>query len=210
MTKEYRASNGELLEWDEALGIGYLPSNAGTATYDEGYWNQYMKLRDTDMGRALTNARIDLSVKAGATPSTTLDIGIGNGQFVEDFGCDGSDVNPHAIKWLKSIGKFSTPSTDYGYDWFTMWDVIEHIESGDFKELVKHNRVGIVLSTPIYTSYNDIITSKHFKPNEHIYYFTTNGLIYYMEYFGYKCVEMSSVETQLGRHSIGSFVFIKR
>lgn len=210
MTKFYNASNGNVLTWDEELGMGYLQSNAGDSTYDEGYWNQYMKLRNTDMGKALTKARCELTKKAGARPDNTLDIGIGNGQFVDEFGCNGFDVNPYAVKWLKSIKKFSTPEHDYGYEWFTMWDVIEHIEPEEFVKILKHNHKGIVLSTPIYKSFDDVITSKHFKPNEHILYFTTQGIIMYMEYYGYKCTEMSTIESQLGRHSIGSFIFEKR
>lgn len=209
MIKTHLASNGEVLVWDDELGMGYLPSNLSEHVYDKSYWDNYQKLKSTDIGKRLTKARIDLCKSVGVNPATCIDIGIGNGQFVEEFGCIGSDINPHAIEWLKSIGKYGEVHDDYGFIWYTLWDVIEHIEPNIFEGMLKYNHRGVVLSTPIYSSFEDCISSKHFKPGEHILYFTTHGIIRYMEKFGYKCIKMTTDETKVGRHNIGSFVFIK-
>lgn len=207
--KYHKASNGNDLVWCDDWGYGYLHPDSSKPIYDIEYWNNYQKLKESPMGKALTDARIKLVKKFIKTPEDVLDIGVGNGQFVEEFGCWGSDVNPHAIKWLKSIDRYATPDYDCGFSWFTMWDVIEHIDIQCLIEMFKHNHKGVILSTPIYKSFDDCIKSKHFKPNEHIWYFTTYGIIKFMEQFGYRCVEVSSIETKLGRESIGSFVFLK-
>lgn len=77
------------------------------------------------------------------------------------------------------------------------------------REIFSNNTKGVILSTPIYKSFNDVLQSKHYKPDEHIHYFSYHGIIKFMEKFNYKCVESSMIETKLGRESIGSFVFIK-
>lgn len=203
------APNGNTFYWKDDIGIGYLKSNQGEQVYDEGYWAKYQSYKLTDMGKNLTNARIKLTNQVTKSPDYVLDIGIGNGQFVEEYGCYGTDVNPYAINWLKSINKYATFDDKKSFDVFTLWDVIEHIEPDDFKEMIQLNEKHIVLSTPIYTSFENVCSSKHFRPDEHILYFTVQGIINYMEFFGYKCQRMSIIETKLGRESIGSFIFNK-
>lgn len=205
----YRAKNLETFKWYDNFGIGYLKSNEGDATYDKSYWDNYMKLRDTDIGKALTQARVDLAAKYCEDPSTCVDIGIGNGQFVDAFECFGNDVNPYAIDWLKTHYRFAQVGDGMSWDWITMWDVIEHIEPDIMADILENVTSGVVLSTPIYDSFTQCISSKHFKPNEHILYFTNHGIITYMEWFGFRCVEMSTIESKLGREKIGSFVFVR-
>jgi hypothetical protein len=52
-----------------------------------------------------------------------------------------------------------------------------------------------------------IAQSRHFKPGEHYWYFTTAGLIAWFWKLGFTCREANSMETMAGREDIGTFVF---
>lgn len=207
---KYQVDTGFFLEWDEQLGYGRLELPNTEQVYDKAYWDKYQALKDTPMGKQLTKARIDLVKKYVTNPSDVIDIGIGNGQFVEEYGCWGTDVNPHAIEWLKSVGKYSEYNEDYGHKWFTYWDVFEHLSDELIADMIAHNHEGIIMSMPIYESFNHCTESKHLRPTEHCLYFTVHGLIHFMDERGYDFIEYGTEETKIGREDIGSFVFKKR
>jgi hypothetical protein len=213
INSEYNIINTKInetqtLEWNQDLGIGFLnPDPNQVDVYDADYWNKYRKLIDTEIGRNLTKARIDMVKSLGIGPLATLDVGIGNGQFVDTFGCYGFDINPHAVEYLKKKNKLVDPySENYKWKCITLWDVIEHIVCPT--ELLSKSDI-FALSTPIYKNMEDCLVSKHFRPTEHFWYFTVSGMISYMNQFGFECTYYSTIESQLGRESIGSFIFKK-
>ena len=64
---------------------------------------------------------------------------------------------------------------------------------------------------PIFRDLPDLLASKHFKPNEHIYYFTRQGLIDFFEHFGFVCLLTDRFETtSFGREGIESFAFLRK
>lgn len=196
------------LEWNESIGIGYIkPELAEDLVYGQEYWDNYRKLIGTEIGKKLTKARIDIAKKFNIKPSRILDIGIGNGQFCDEFDCKGYDVNKVAVEYLKQNDKFvDIYGESYEWEWLSLWDVVEHLDNPT--ELLSKTN-GVILSTPIYKNMMDCLNSKHCKPNEHIWYFTVHGMIYFMAKFGFNCKYYSTVETKCGRESIGSFVFTK-
>lgn len=208
---KFQVDTGFFLEWDEQTGIGKLELPKTESVYDKSYWDKYQALKQTPIGKALTKSRIELVKKYVSSPKDVIDIGIGNGQFVEEYGCWGTDINPHAIEWLKSINKYSTYDEDYGHKWFTMFDAMEHIYEEDLVKMFEYNHEGIILSMPIYESFNHCTESKHMleRTTEHCLHFTVRGIIGFMEKYNYKCLEVSSIETILGREDIKSFVFKK-
>jgi hypothetical protein len=52
-----------------------------------------------------------------------------------------------------------------------------------------------------------VLRSKHFRPQEHIWYFTREGLVNAMKACGFSLVAESDFETELGREDIGTFAF---
>ena len=52
--------------------------------------------------------------------------------------------------------------------------------------------------------------SKHFKPNEHVWYFTDWGLRLWFEEQGFDCLETNYDETNIGREGINSYVFRRK
>lgn len=205
---ETKITESQSLIWNKDLGIGVLPSiKTDDEVYSQSYWDNYRKLIDTEIGKNLTQARIDIADKFKIVPNRLVDIGIGNGQFCDTFGCRGYDVNKVAVDYLKKTKKYTDIYQDeFVWEWFSFWDVIEHVYDAD--ELLKRTN-NIILSTPIYLNMEECLASKHFKINEHVLYFTVSGMIHYMSMYGFKCKYYSTVETKCGRESIGSFVFTR-
>lgn len=87
----------------------------------------------------------------------------------------------------------------------SFWDSLEHIHNPtDLLDCIENYAF---ISTPIYKDKEHILRSKHFRPDEHCWYFTKDGIINFMSNFGFYCIEYSNIETEIGREDIGSFVF---
>lgn len=192
----------EKLLWLPDFGIGYYPVEE--APYDEAYWEKYLNMENTDIGHALNKARLDIVSKYSF--ESLIDIGIGSGAFIKELpNAYGFDINPSAVEWLKSVNKYKEPKP---VDALSFWDSIEHIHNPT--GLLQNAKKYVFISTPIYTDKDHILRSKHFRPNEHCWYFTKDGIINYLGNFGFICIEYSNIETELGREDIGSFVFVRK
>lgn len=207
--KTYIASNGQEFIFSNGVdyGYGYLASVSGDDVYDENYFQSYVERAKTEMGEKLNQTRMELCDIEIKDSDSICDVGIGGGAFVSKYTGQGFDVNPHAVQWLKENNYYANPY-EFEFDYLTMWDVIEHIDN--VKPLLNNVRKGVVISTPIYKDFYDVINSKHFKPNEHLWYFTDYGIRNYMRLFGFECVHADTRETDLGRESIGSYIFRKK
>lgn len=197
------ASNDEELLFNKEFCVGYLRSNAGDEPYDEEYFHNYRRSAFTDIGLALTEARISLVDKFSDWEDRVCDVGVGSGEFAS--WCNhGYDVNPFAVEFLKNMEIYANPY-DEEFDHLCFWDVLEHIE--DPREILSRAKKGVFISMPIYYSFEDILNSKHFKPNEHIWYFSVIGLTKFMKENHFELQHFDMRETEIGRHQIGSFFF---
>lgn len=188
------------LAWIQELGIGYYPVVANP--YDEAYFQAYSAIKETPIGLALNEARTALVNRY--CNGSTLDIGIGNGAFVEGReNTYGFDINPVAVQWLIDNGKYRHPFR--GADALTFWDSLEHIH--DPTLMLQGAKEFVFVSCPIYNDVNHVLGSKHFKPNEHCWYWTVEGLTNFMRYYGFEVQEINWMETEIGREDIGTFVF---
>jgi 2-polyprenyl-3-methyl-5-hydroxy-6-metoxy-1,4-benzoquinol methylase len=195
----------QLFRYYDDFGIGYLPMSASNdSVYNASYFQDYIKKQSTRMGQLLISSRVEYTTRSTLNSKSVCDIGIGAGGFVHTYGCKGFDVNPIAVEYLKTTDNYGNPY-EQEFDYITLWDVLEHIECP--KELFDKVKIGVVMSTPIYSSMDNILTSKHFKPNEHLWYFTDSGLKYFMKQFGFECITQHNEETLIGRESIGSYFF---
>ena len=192
--------------WNDGIGRCESPS---PAVYDSAYWNEYVRRAATPMGEELTRRRISLANKWASAHGRVVDIGIGSGQFVECRGPGtwGYDVNPVAIRWLLERGLWWDP-------WFRMvpnaccWDSLEHMDRPEL--FVQRVMLTLLVSVPIFRDKAHALGSKHFKPGEHIWYFTREGLVRWMETWGFRLLEENRMEEELGREDIGTFVFSRR
>lgn len=143
-----------------------------------------------------------------------VDIGIGSGEFIESckkIKALGYDINEVGVEWLKKRNIFLDPYKDdlKEIDGFTLWDTLEHMSNPD--EFIKVVNYGqhVFISLPTFENLNDVKKSKHYKPNEHFYYFTVKGMLYYMWNCGFSCLDYNNDEVKAGREGVTSFAFVK-
>lgn len=187
------------LIWFPRLGMGYFPVK--DMPYDQEYFEKYIGYESTQIGYEINEARLTLTKQYRI--GTLLDVGVGSGAFVREIeGAKGFDINPAAVKWLKDTGRYSNIQ-DFGT--MTFWDSLEHIHNPEI--VLRHIKHRALISCPIYKDKAHVLKSKHFRPDEHFWYWTEPGLIEFMLNFGFGLIESSNIETYLGRQDIGTFVF---
>ncbi|HBU9964479.1 TPA: hypothetical protein MDK28_004821, partial [Citrobacter freundii] len=108
------------------------------------------------------------------------------------------------IDWLNERGAFADL---YASQWraLTMWDVLEHIDEPELA--VQQATEFVFVSIPIFTDAGDILRSHHFRKNEHIWYFTDDGIKRWFAEQGFECAEQNTIECQLGRKGVASYAF---
>ena len=188
------------LQWLPELAIGYYEVEPGNP-YDENYFQKYVSYEGSDICTRLNAARVGLVKKhyGGAV----LDIGIGCGSFIKAHGdAYGYDINPAGIRWLKDRGLYLEPRQVYAV---TFWDSFEHIR--DPAEILDEVTGYVFMAIPLFSGMHHVLESKHFRKDEHYWYFTYNGICKYMQMHGFDFVDFSRAETDVGREDIGSFVF---
>jgi hypothetical protein len=183
------------------VGIGWYPVEA--KPYNGEYWEKYRALDGTSIGDALTACRIAL-VRSHFRGGV-LDIGIGGGRFVMDHpSALGFDINPSAVSWLKGRRAYLDPYTNK-FEAATFWDSLEHIH--DPAPILGNVRRYVFVSLPIFTDVEHVLRSKHYKPQEHCWYFTRAGFVRFMDHFGFRMIDHSTIEQMAGREDIESFAF---
>lgn len=176
--------------------------------YDESYIKKYEGYAVTEMGRLLLEERL----KILSPYSKVLDVGVGSGEIVyhKPF-TKGFDVNPSMIKQLKNNNEWLDPYVDDigELDAISFFDSFEHIDKPQ-DLLIRISTQALVIAMPIYKNREDLLNSKHFRPDEHFHYFTFAGFLEYMSLYGFECQSISDIECRLGRESIYTFVFKKK
>ena len=199
------------LVWDEEVGKGFLqviPRERRVC-----YWKTYEKYEDSPVGPQLKKIRRAWVNKYVPLPMPVLDIGIGNGAFIRTRGlCFGYDTDPTAIRWLREKDLFMNPYGRIPPDvkGITFFDSLEHIEKPE--EILRNvdDGVFVFVAIPIFAGLKEVLESKHFKPREHYHYFTSWGLLRFFSGLGFELTEANREEQNVGRESIGSFVFQRK
>ena len=137
------------------------------------------------------------------------DVGIGCGAFIEARArlTFGYDVCPAGVRWLKERQLYRDPYHGR-VPAMSLWDVLEHI--ADFPRLLRNIDQWLFVSLPIFNGPDHAIRSKHFRPDEHVWYFTRHGLNNAMAALGFQLMEYSNMETVIGREDIGTFVYARK
>lgn len=183
---------------------GFLKAEPN-GVYDEDYFAKYQKYAETPLGLALNRARLELVNEWLHPGKALIDVGIGCGQFVGARGYTfGWDVNPKGVEWLEERRLLMNP-WKIDVPGMSFWDSLEHIE--DPSQVLEHCREFCFVSIPIFTDQSHVLRSKHYRPDEHYWYFVRSGFVRFMGNHGFRVVEHSMVETELGREDIESFVF---
>lgn len=188
-------------------GVAYQKDRGHIVNYDEAYYNKCSSYEGQDIALKINAGRVALVEKHYGS-GLAVDIGIGSGEFIRNRpNTYGRDVNPVAIEWLKRNDLWAEYLGDF--EAVTMWDVIEHLET----PAVVLDRISdsayLFISLPIFEDLSRIRESRHYRPGEHLFYFTEAGFVSWMALHGFQLLDRQTFETDAGRDSILSFAFAK-
>lgn len=186
-------------------GMAYQRDQGHLVPYDDAYWNKCASYEGQEICEKINAGRIALVARHFGRGSV-CDIGIGSGEFIRKRPYTyGIDINPKAQEWLFTQGLWADDLTKFHA--FTMFDVIEHLPDPDVYFRKMRGGSYLFTSIPIFPDLERIRESKHYRPDEHLLYFSEHGFVNWMWLYGFELMERSDFETKAGRESILSFAF---
>lgn len=187
-------------------GVAYQADMSRPIDYGQAYFDMYVGYGGSATEIRLNAARRRIVDHYAGYKTFVLDIGIGSGAFLASRPMTfGYDVNPVAKHWLGSRDLYRDDFENFRA--FTFWDVLEHIpRPADYFDRMADGSL-LFTSMPIFAGLDEVRKSKHYKPNEHFYYFTRDGFVNWMALHGFVLLEHNTDETAAGRESIGTFAF---
>jgi len=195
-------------------GVAYQADmSAGRVEYDETYWAKVMAYEGSEIARTVIEGRVEMVRRHTSPGARLIDVGAGTGAFVRaamDVGyrSRGFDVMPRAVEQLKRDGLYAANVALF--DVVTMWDAIEHMEHPQhFLDWVKPG-AALLVSVPIFGDIARVRESRHYRPGEHLYYFTRDGLVAWLARHEFRLLDESDHEIRAGRESIGAFAFRRK
>lgn len=195
------------------MGIAYQTDRDVSREYGDDYFDLLNKYENEIIGLVVNKKRADL-VKEFCPNGTVLDIGAGAGSFIKTLEnkAYGYDIMEKSIKWLKDRGLYLDINDGIPEDIgaITFWDSLEHIPEPTILLLRMHPGTLVFVSIPIIKDMLRLKSWKHFRPNEHYWYFTEKGFIDWMAKHGFALVDdVRDFEIKAGREDIYTFVFKK-
>lgn len=204
------AKDGELY-WSNTYDIGYYPVNINfDEIYDDKYFDKYVGYESTSIGLGINEFRLNLVKQYDVRQ--LLDFGIGSGQFVKSslrekrYETLGYDINQTAVGWLRRLSLYANPSDLNRLESITFWDSIEHVK--EFWRVLAKVEKYVFVSMPIFRDSPCVLKSKHFRTDEHYWYFTPASFTSVMNDLGFELMYFGRDESvKFGRDGIGTFVF---
>lgn len=208
----YPANEVKDLMFCTNVEIAYQKDMSESVIYDKDYFQKYINYEGTTLAKGLNLTRTSL-VKKYCQDKDILDVGIGSGEFIKSSTNKvfGYDINQCGVNWLKQKGLFIDPFAELpdNIAGVTLWDALEHMKTpSTFLKLIK-NKI-VFVSMPMFDDIIRLKSSKHYKPNEHYYYFSPSGFTRFVNDVGFEVLEQNDGETKVGRESIFTFVLIKK
>lgn len=139
-------------------------------------------------------------------PITILDYGCGIG-FFEAFRPKGVPIQLFTYD-IMPVPQTGIPE-NIEFDVITLWDVLEHIpDFTSLAPLLAKTRF-VALSLPIKPDGKRWEQWKHFKPGEHLHYYSEDLLVALFEKYDFKLVDSGTPECP-PREDVWSFIFAKK
>lgn len=168
--------------------------------YDIEYYEKMLR-QNAIHSWSISKKRWDWIVEIG--PNTVLDYGSGCG-FFRAYRPEGIVVYSYDIGPYPQTGIELT-----SYDVVCFWDVLEHIADFSIIEPVIALAKHIALSLPIKPDNVLWDNWKHFKPNEHLHYWTGETVQAFFNQYGFKLMKSGYPECP-PREDIKSFLFKRK
>lgn len=205
IAKWHSAADGDLMICPD-FGVAYQRDMSQPVHYNGEYFDKYLGYEHTPIANAINVGRVGLVNRYLDPAAGVLDIGIGSGEFIKNRpNTFGYDINPKAVEWLKQQMRWADSFTPF--DGFTFWDVLEHVrEPEDYLKRI-HPGGYLFTSLPIFDDLTKVRQSRHYRPDEHFYYFTKSGFTHWMARHRFELLEVDDFETRAGREAILSFAF---
>lgn len=197
----------------DARGVAYQRDMAAARVpYDETYLAKVQAYDGSDIADRVNAGRVALMRRHLPAGSSVLDWGAGSGAFLREarsvgFDAKGYDVIPATQLWLREAQLFAEDPADFQA--LALWDTLEHLELPE--NILKNVPKGgfCFVSVPTFEDLRAVRGSKHYRPGEHLYYFTQQGFVDWMALWGFRLLEASGHEVAAGRESIGAFAFVR-
>jgi hypothetical protein len=195
-----------------ANGVAYQRDMFSRIQYGADYLEKF-NAYDAEVAARVNAGRCNMILERLAGTIKLLDVGAGDGRFVRaanvsGIKAKGYDVIEEAAQNLRMSNLYSDDPS--GCDAVTFWDVLEHMEDpGAWLRRVPRYAL-LFASVPIFQDLAAIRASKHYRPGEHLYYWTSRGFSNWMWANGFAAVSYSSHEIDAGRDSIGAYCFARR
>lgn len=167
--------------------------------YDLAYYENLLRIQ-AKTAEDICKIRWDFIKDIDA--SLILDYGSGIGWF-KAFSPNGTNIDTFDIADYPQTGirhKF--------YDLVCFWDVLEHIPNFQVIDGLLKRTANIALTLPIKPNDINLEKWKHFKPGEHLTYFTEESLDKYLRKYKFNLIKMGMPECP-PREDIVSFLYAK-
>ena len=193
-------------------GIAYQRDMSKSVPYKDDYFNKYIRYEDNEIGKKINACRLDL-IEKHCPYKSVLDVGIGSGQMIKmakkrKIMLYGYDINPVGVNWLKEHGKFYDISRSLKeLTGICFFDSLEHIPNPGAILKKLNYWTYVFMSIPIIKDFNKLREWKHYRPDEHYYYFTQEGLFEYMEAHNCVYIAKSDCEIKAGRDDIYTYIW---
>lgn len=197
----------------DARGVAYQADmRAGRVPYGADYLAKVQAYEGSDIAARVNAGRCTMLARYLPAGAKVLDYGAGSGAFMREarsagFETFGFDVIPATEQWLRESGAYAADPGDF--DATCLWDTIEHLDMPE--NVLKNVKKGAFLfaSIPVFEDLRAIRGSKHYRPGEHLYYWTARGFADWMALWGFRLLESSRHEMDAGREAIGAFAFVR-
>ena len=190
------------------------PSIQEPIIYDESYEKKYLSYEENKINKIRFKFVAAVSNYYGTSINDILDFGCGSGSFVRmirEIGLTayGFDVNDFTVDLR--------PPENYKPKIIVAWDSFEHLtdeQQKEFFDLAKNAKV-ICLSVPDFQTPNKNYISdwRHYRPGEHLHYYTIKSISEKFKQNGFQLVNFSHdediVRTAPWNNNILSVGFIK-
>ena len=186
----------------------FLPSYEPIA-YGQEYFQHYQQLEEEGLAGKLSVLR-ETFVDKFIGDESLVDIGCGACTFIKyrnekyPRSTTGYDVNQWSyLELQKNLWYVDAKKVPMKYA--SMWDVLEH--EGTPSVYLDNVQKGVFISIPMYKNFDGLSKDKHFRPGEHVWYFTEAGLVDFMRRHGFDLKAKDDFETKFGRQNIMSYFF---